>query len=161
MALLSRIAPSSVQTTVSSIRTPRLPGKVDPRLVAEGHPGLQRQLVALDKVGLLVNFEPKAVPDAVQERLAVTGIGDHLARSPVEFLQRHARLDRLERRLVGLQHDLVDTPVFLGRRTDVHGPGHIRVVAIQFPAPVEDRPSRLPGSPGRRCGDGGMPHSGR
>ena len=88
VVLFRRRPPSSVTVTMSSIRTPKRPLQVDPGLDREAHPGLERVRLALDHVRRLVRGQADAVPGAVDEVLAVAGLGDHRARRPVDVLAR-------------------------------------------------------------------------
>ncbi len=62
--------------------------EIDARLVAEGHPGFERQIVTLDEIGFLMDFQAEPVADPVQECLAVPSVSDELAGSAIQFLER-------------------------------------------------------------------------
>ena len=81
---------------------------------------------------------PDAVADAVDEVLAVAGVGDHLARGAVDLLARDPRPHRLEGGLLGLADDVVDlsAPRSVGA-SDVHGAGRVGPVAVLEAAEVE------------------------
>ena len=74
--LFRRRPPSSVTVTMSSMRTPKLPGEVDAWLDREAHAGHERLLLALDHVRRLVGGDADAVAGAVDELLAVPRVGD-------------------------------------------------------------------------------------
>ena len=77
VVLFRRRPPSSVTVTMSSMRTPKRSGEVDPGLDREAHARLERVRLALDHVRRLVRRQPDAVAGAVDELLAVAGVGDH------------------------------------------------------------------------------------
>ena len=93
---------------MSSIRAPHGVADVDPRLDAEGVAGHQRLGVRGDDVWLLVGLHADAVAGAVEERLAVAGIGDDVARDRVDLGRRHARADRVAGGGLGLAQDGVE-----------------------------------------------------
>ena len=82
--------------------------------------------------------QPDAVPGSVDEVLAVTGVGDHLARRAVDLLALDARPHRLEAGLLRAPHELVDLALLVGRLADVDGAGRVRAVAVLDAAEVED-----------------------
>ena len=75
---------------------------------------------------------------AVDEVLAIAGVGDHLAGHAVDLLAGDPGLDRLEGRLLGLAHDLEHLAFLLGGLTDVDRPGGIGSVAVLDAAEVQD-----------------------
>ena len=76
---------------------PELAGQVDARLDRERHPRLQNLGVAFDDVGVFVTVQADAVTGAVDEVLAVSSVGDHLA-SGCDPLTRRLRRDRPQQR---------------------------------------------------------------
>ncbi len=76
--------------------------------------------------------------EAVAEVLAVAGLVDHLAGGGVDVFALLAGADRLERRLLGGEHGLVDAPAFLARIAGRVGAGAIGAVAVDLGAHVED-----------------------
>ena len=52
--------------------------------------------------------------DAVDEVLAVAGVGDHLARGAVDLLAGDPGADGLEAGLLGAAHDLEDLALLVG-----------------------------------------------
>ena len=137
LVLFSRRPPSSVATTMSSIRTPKRPRQVDAGLDREAHAGLDQVRLALDHVRRLVGGQADPVADAVDEVLAVAGVGDHLARGAVDLLAGDARADRLEAGLLGAADDLVHLALLVGRLADVHGAGRVGAVAVLDAAEVQ------------------------
>src|SRR5918995_5250867 len=104
--------------------------QVDPRLVREGHAGLERRLVALDDIRGFVQLEPDPVARPVDEPIPIPGIGDELARGPVDLLGGHPRTDRLERRLLRRAYDPVDRPFLVRGLPDEHRPRDVGVVVV-------------------------------
>src|SRR3954469_23801282 len=82
------------------------PGEVDPGLDREAHARLDRPGLALDHVRRLVRGLADAVPDAVDEVLAVAGVGDDLAGGAVDLLAGDPGAHGLEAGLLGAAHDL-------------------------------------------------------
>src|SRR4051812_3128906 len=106
------------------------PGEVDPRLDREAHPGLDRPGLALDHVRRLVRRLADAVADAVDEVLAVAGVGDDLARRAVDVLAGHAGADGLEPGLLRAADDLEHLALLGGGlAADVHRARRVRAVA--------------------------------
>ena len=75
--------------------------------------------------------------DAVDEVLAVAGVGDHLARGAVDLLAGDARAHGLEAGLLRAADDLVDLALLVGRLADVDGAGGVGAVAVLEAAEVE------------------------
>ena len=101
----------SVITTRDDVLDPRpeAAGNVEPRLHAEGHARLQRQLVPGHDVGLLMRFEPDAVARAVNEELAEAGTDQGVAGQAIDSLAgdsgphaRHSQLLGVEKCGVGV-----------------------------------------------------------
>ena len=66
---------------------------------------------------------PMPWPDAVDEVLAVAGVGDHLARGAVDLLAGDARAHGLEAGLLRAADDLEDLALLVGRLADVDACG--------------------------------------
>ena len=79
---------------------------VDPRLHRERHARLEHLAVAGHDVRVLVRLQPDPVTGPVEERLAVPGRGDRLARGRVDRLRRHPRPDRGASGLLGVNSTL-------------------------------------------------------
>src|SRR3954452_325913 len=119
-------------------------GEVDAGLDREAHPGLDRVLLPLDHVGRLVRGHPDPVPDAMDEAVAVAGVGDHPARGAVDLLAGHAGAHRLVARLLRAPHHLEDLALLRGRLADVDRARRVGAVAVLEPAEVEhDHVTRL------------------
>jgi hypothetical protein len=67
LVLFRRRPPSSVTVTMSSMRTPKRPGRVDAGFDREAHPGLHQPLLPLDRIERLEGGQPDAVAGAVDE----------------------------------------------------------------------------------------------
>ena len=67
-------------------------------LDTEGHPGLQDPLVPRDDVGLLMGFEPDAVPSAMDEQFAEVRLRENLTGNRIDRLTRHSGPHSLDRR---------------------------------------------------------------
>src|SRR4051794_10420032 len=109
---------------------PEAAGQVDAGLDREAHAGLDAIGLALDHVRRLVGPESGAMPDAVDEVLAVAGVGDHLASGAVDPLAGDPGADGLEAGLLGLAHDLVDRALLVGRLADVDGASRVGAIAV-------------------------------
>ena len=120
------------------MRTPTAPGHVDPGLDRDDHAGGQRGLALLGQPRPLVDVEPDAVAQPVAEVLGVAGGVDDRARDGVDLAAGGPRAHGRERRLLGLEHQLVDLAV---ARVDVArrvGARAVRGVAVELRAPVDD-----------------------
>src|SRR4051812_44513286 len=111
--------------------------QVDAGLDREAHAGLDRAVLALDHVRRLVGRETDAVAGAVDESLAVAGIGDHTPGRAVDVLAGDADADRFDRGLLRAADDLVHLGLLRGRLAHVDGASHVRAVAILGAAEVE------------------------
>src|SRR5262245_54726951 len=116
--------------------------EVDPRLVAERHPRLERDLAAAVEVRLLVSLEPDAVPEAVAEDRVAAGIAgalDRRKRGAVHLATGDARRRALEGGDLRAAHGL-PRPRELGRRRAAEGPGarDVALVAVQRAAGVDE-----------------------
>src|SRR5712691_7491331 len=82
--------------------------QVDPRL--HGHHGPLRKDVGAGDAqrGALVDLQPNSVPQRVLELIAVPGLGDDVASSPVCLRPGHPRSDRVHSGLLSPADDLVD-----------------------------------------------------
>ena len=78
-----------------------------------------------------------AVADAVDEVLAVAGVGDHLRAARSISWQATPGPDGLEAGLLGCADDLVDLALLVGRLADVDRAGRVRAVAVLEAAEVE------------------------
>src|SRR5436190_20542995 len=102
--------------------------QVDPGLHGEAHPRHERLLLPLDHVGRFVSGDADAVTRAVDELLAVAGLGDHPTGGAVDLLARHPRPDRRDAGLLGQAHDLVHLPDLRARLTHAHRAAGVRAV---------------------------------
>src|ERR1700742_5392523 len=102
------------------------PGQVDPGLDREAHPRLDRPRLALDHVRRLVRRLADPVAGAVDEVLAVAGVGDDLAGRAVDLLAGHAGAHGLEAGLLGPADDLEDLALLGGGLADMHRAGRVR-----------------------------------
>ena len=91
-----------------------MPGSIEKHM-----PGCKRLGLSLDHVGRLVRGHADAVPRAVQELLAVAGLGDDAPTGAVDLLTGHARPDGLETGLLGSANDVVDLALLFGWFADV------------------------------------------
>ena len=76
---VSITGPSSVTSTMSSMRTPPMPGQVHARLDGDRVAHLQQVVVAAPHPRLLVDLEADAVAGAVEELVLVAVAPQHLA----------------------------------------------------------------------------------
>src|SRR5580658_10307374 len=102
--------------------------RVDARFDGEGHARLEHLAVAGHDVRVLVYLQADPVTGAVEERLAVAGLGDRLAGGRVYRLGGDARPDGGACRLLGALQDLVVGREFGRRLTDRVGAGAVRAV---------------------------------
>ena len=93
--------------------------------------------LALDDVRRLVGGQADPVADAVDEVLAVPGVGDHLAGDAVDVLACDARAHRLERGLLRAPGRSRDLALLGGRFADVDRARRVRAVAVLEAAEVE------------------------
>ena len=141
---------------VLDARAPRV-AHVDPRLDAEGVARHQRLGVGGDDVRLLVGLHADAVAGPMQERLAVAGIGDDVARDGVDLGRRDAGAHRIARRGLRLAQDREETSEVGRRLADERRPRRVAGVSGLRPADVED--DRIPGTD--RAGPGLVVRAGR
>src|SRR5690606_24389032 len=113
-------------------------GQVDAGFDGEAHARHERLLLALDHVGRLVRGDADAVPGAVDEVLAVAGVGDDRAGRPVDVLAGGAGAHGAESGLLGGAYEVVDAALLVGGLPDVHGAGGVGAVAVLQAAEVED-----------------------
>ena len=81
--------------------------------------------------------EPDPVPGAVDEAVAVAGLGDDGTRRSVDLLARHAGADGLESGLLRVPDELVDGALLVGRLAHVDCPRRVGAVPVLQPAEVE------------------------
>ena len=129
-ASLQASGPSSVATTMSSMRAPNRPAQVDARLDREGVPGHERRRVPGHHVGVLVLLDPDAVADAVDEAVAVAGGRDRRRARRGRPPRRPCRRRRRRRRRPGRgsQHLVELGELALGLAGDDRA-GDVRAVA--------------------------------
>ncbi len=95
--------------------------------------------------GQLVGGQPDAVPGAVAEVVAVAGSFDDLTSGGVDLTigDRIARRDAIVKQGdgsgLGLRDQRIDVPIERRRLAHEEGPGHIRAVAIDLGAEVEEQ----------------------
>ena len=136
--MLLRLRPPS-SVTVDDVLDPHAesPAQVDPRLDRKAHPGRQRAGLPLDHVRRLVAHQPDPVAGAVDEPVAVAGVGDQPPRGAIDLLARRPRAHCLEPRRVGARDHVVDLALLGGRLADVDGAGDVGGVAALDAAEVE------------------------
>ena len=103
-------------------------------------PGSQQLVAArLRQPRRLVHFETDAMPEAVQERLAVARPGDHLARERVALAARHAPAEQLcSAMLLRFEHHRVQLDqACVAWLAKAHGAGHVRTIAAAARADVD------------------------
>src|SRR6185437_9630919 len=103
--------------------------RVDARLDGERHARLERDRVALDDVRVLVRLKADTVAGAVDEPLAVAGVGDDPARRPVDALGGDAGLDADGGRFLGVVEDLEVLREFVRSAADRVGASAVGAVA--------------------------------
>src|SRR5690606_24613481 len=114
------------------------PGQVEAGLDGEGEAGLQRFSVAGDDVRVLVAFDADAVAGAVDEVVAVAGLGDDVAGGGVDRLARDAGADGFAGGVLGTpQHLVVGGEVGRGLADAVHAGGVGAVAAGHLAADVD------------------------
>ncbi len=91
-------------------------------------PGSSTSPLPATMYGSSCDFQADPVPGPVEERLAVPGRGDRLARGRVDRLRGHPRPHRGARRLLGVVQHLVVGGELGGRLADRVGAGAVRAV---------------------------------
>src|SRR5229473_2724093 len=118
---------------------PELTGNIDPWLIRKRHPRLQRCLASSYQIRMLVAIESNAMPQSVREILvvrSVAGVGDHFARSIIYCARQPPSPSRIERSILPLAHDLVDTFHFFWRFTNDSRARDVRLVPLNCAASV-------------------------
>src|SRR6266511_2957969 len=112
--------------------------QIDPGLDGEAHARLERLGVPLHDVGMFVLLQANAVTNSMDEAIAISGIRDHPAGSPVDLLGGDARPHGLAGGLLSLANDLVALLLLRGRLPYRDRPGHVRAVASHPATEVQD-----------------------
>ena len=148
MKLVSGRLPSSVTTSVSSMRTPPTPGRYTPGSTVTTTPGARIAVPSWLTVGASWMSRPDAVAGAVLERVGPAGLGDHLAADVVDLLGPDPGPHGGHPFGLGVAHHLEDpgqlaVGLAARRRTSGSCPSGSR---------RRSRRSRPPPAPRRRCG---------
>jgi hypothetical protein len=85
------------------------PGDVDARLDRDHHSRLERAFFVLSQARGLVNLEADAVSQPVAEFGAITGVFDHLTSGPIDVFHHRVGPDGVDRRLLGAQHNSINS----------------------------------------------------
>ena len=85
---------------------------------------------------MYLQADPMAGP--VAESFSVARLGDHPARDRVDFLAARARPDRIERRLLGPEDQLIELAGLVAGIAGRVGPGAVRAVPVELRAHIED-----------------------
>src|SRR5690625_4452244 len=104
---------------------------VEARLNGEGHPRHEWSCVAGHEVRLLVGLQTDPMPDAMDEVLAKTGVGEDLACYRVNLLRGHTWTDMIDRGLLRALQHLVTTGVLLVGFADHVGACLVRAIPVR------------------------------
>ena len=135
---VSTSTPSSVTIARSSIRIPAAAGEVDARLDRDDVAGDERVRRTPAEPRRLVHVEPDAVAEPVAEVLAEAARRRSCRARPRRHRRRSRRPDRLDRRELAGEAELVRPRELLVERPGREGAGAVRGVAADDGARVDD-----------------------
>ena len=115
--------------------------KVDARFEGQGHPGFEWDFRSTLREGRggVVGFKPDVMPEAVGEDLAVTGVGDDLARDLVEFPVGPAHGGGPKRCFQSRADEMVNVAHVLGGPAKADRAGHVRGIALMDHPEIDEK----------------------